>query len=737
IGFFASTLVLRTDLSGDPPFREVLRRVREGTLGAYEHQEVPFEKLVAELHPERSLSHAPLFQVMLALQNDDRAEPELSGVAVRRMDAEAVSSKFDLAVSLSADGRGIHGALGYATDLWERGTIRRMLGHFGRILEQVAADPDRRLSSLELLGEDERRQVVEEWNRTDAAYPAELCIHQLFEAQAERTPDAAAVTDDAGSLTYRQLNERANRLAHHLLRLGVGAEARVGIGVRRGTEMVAAILAVLKAGGAYVPLDPAYPAERTGFVLRDSGVAVVLTEEALRDSLPLPPGVRVVSVDGAAAAEIARESAADPVSGAAPGSLAYLIYTSGSTGVPKGVAIEHGSAVALLSWAAGIHTADELSGVLASTSICFDLSVYELFLPLCRGGRAIIVETALALPSSPAAGEVRLVNTVPSAIAALLKSGGIPAGVTTVNLAGEPLRAELVDALYAGGIRRVYDLYGPSEDTTYSTWTLRAAGGPATIGRPVANTRAYVLDAGMRPVPVGVPGELYLGGRGLARGYLGRPSLTAERFVPDPFGRGAGGRLYRTGDRVRLREVRECEGAKVRKWEGDESSREDAATLALSHSRTFALEYLGRLDAMVKVRGYRIEPGEVETVLRRHPAVRDCVVLAREDAPGERRLAAYVVGGADADALRAHLRQSLPDYMVPAAFVPLEALPLTPNGKLDRKALPAPEPAAEERYVAPRTPVEEVLAGIWAEVLRLERVGVNDDFFRSGGQSLL
>jgi acyl-coenzyme A synthetase/AMP-(fatty) acid ligase/acyl carrier protein len=391
-----------------------------------------------------------------------------------------------------------------------------------------------------------------------------------------------------------------------------------------------------------------------------------------------------------------------------PRSLAYLIYTSGSTGVPKGVAIEHESAVALLSWASAVFTAEELSGVLAATSISFDLSVFEIFLPLALGGRVIVVETALALPRSAAADQVRLINTVPSAIAALLKSGGIPSGVRTVNLAGEPLRAELVDTLYArGGIERVYDLYGPSEDTTYSTWTLRRAGGPTTIGRPISNTRAYVLGAALRPLPVGVPGELYLGGRGLARGYLGRPGLTAERFVPDPLSGEPGARLYRTGDRAR--------------WRPDGT-----------------LEYLGRLDFQVKVRGFRIELGEIEGVLRQAPGVTDCAVVAREDETGDRRLVAYVVGEAEAEALRGHLRRSLPEYMVPAAFVPLERLPLTANGKLDRKALPAPKLAsAEDRYVAPRTPVEELLTGIWAEVLRVERVGVHDSFFDLGGHSLL
>ncbi|HEX8276356.1 MAG TPA: amino acid adenylation domain-containing protein, partial [Longimicrobiaceae bacterium] len=707
IGFFVNTLVLRADLGGNPSFREVVRRVREATLGAYEHQEVPFERLVAELQPERSQGHAPLFQVMFALDNAPGHRGALPGLRVEPVEVEVATAKFDLSLELGEDGGGLRGGLAYATDLFERGTMLRMLGHLERVLEQVADDADVRLSGLEMMGPAERRQVLEEWNRTEAKYPADLCIHQLFEAQAARTPEAVALLHEHARLTYRELDARANRLARHLLALGVGPEARVGVCLERTPELVVALLGVLKAGAAYVPLDPAYPAERLEFTLRDAGVAVLLTQRSLRGIVPVPDGVRVVALD-AAAEEIARESGESPGVAGAPDNLAYLIYTSGSTGTPKGVAIEHRSAVALLAWAAGVYTPEELDGVLAATSVCFDLSVYELFLPLSLGGRIVLVDNALALPHAPAADQVRLVNTVPSAIAALLKSGGIPAGVRTVNLAGEPLRAELVDALYArGGIERVYDLYGPSEDTTYSTWTLRTAGGPATIGRPISNTRAYVLDAAMRPAPVGVPGELYLAGLGLARGYLGRPELTAERWVPDAFAAEPGGRLYRTGDRVR--------------WRTDGT-----------------LEYLGRLDAQVKVRGFRIELGEVETAVRRVAGVADCVVVAREDAPGDKRLVAYVVGGPGAERLRAELKRALPEHMVPAAVVALDALPLTPNGKVDRKALPAPEAgAAQERYLAPRTPTEEVLAGIWADVLRVERVGVHDGFFELGGHSLL
>ncbi|HEX5871728.1 MAG TPA: amino acid adenylation domain-containing protein, partial [Longimicrobium sp.] len=557
------------------------------------------------------------------------------------------------------------------------------------------------------LSEAERRLVLEEFNRTDAPWPADTCMHELFEAQVLRTPDAPAATCDDRTLTYAELNAAANRLAHHLRGLGIGPEVRVGVCQARGLELLVSLMAVLKAGGAYVPLDPAYPADRLEFTLRDAHVAVLLTQESLRGLVPVPHGVHVLSVD-ASAADIAAESAENPVSGVRSRNLGYLIYTSGSTGVPKGVAIEHESAVVMLAWGAGMHTAEELGGVLASTSICFDLSIYELFLPLSLGGRMIIVDNALAMPSCKAVDQVRLINTVPSAGYALLKTGGIPAGVTTVNLAGEPLRTELVDALYAHGVQRVFDLYGPSEDTTYSTFTLRRAGAPATIGRCISNSQGYILDERMQPVGVGVIGELYLGGLGLSRGYLGRPGLTADRYIPNPFSAEPGARMYRTGDRIR--------------WNAEGN-----------------LEYLGRFDHQVKIRGFRVELGEIESTLRRYPGVRDCVVMAREDVPGEKFLAAYLVGGdGDAAAMRAHLKQTLPAHFVPAAFVTLDEMPLTPNGKLDRKALPAPDfSAAQEEYEAPRTPTEEVLAGTWAEVLGLARVGVNDNVFELGAESLV
>ncbi|HEX2191305.1 MAG TPA: amino acid adenylation domain-containing protein, partial [Longimicrobiaceae bacterium] len=720
IGFFVNTLVLRTDLSGDPTFREVLRRVREVTLGAYEHQEVPFERLVEELQPERSLSHSPLFQVMFVEEGADRPEGGLPGVELQRLEVDGGTSKFDLTLGFGAHPEGIRGSLEYSTDLFERGTIVRMLGHLERVLEQVAGDPEVRLPALELMGEAERRQVVVEWNRTGAEYPADTCIHQLFEAQAERTPDAVAVVFEDASLTYRELNERASRLAHPLRRRGVGPEVRVGLCLERSLEMVVSLLGVLKAGGAYVPLDPGYPAERLELMLADSGVAVLLTQERLRGALPAGAGVEVVSVD-AGWAETAGESAENPRSGVTPRNLAYVIYTSGSTGAPKGVMNTHAGVVNRLCWMQAEYGLGAKDVVLQKTPFSFDVSVWELFWPLQRGARLVMARPEghrdpLYLQEVIEQRGVTTLHFVPSMLQPFVETADPErcASLKRVVCSGEALPPALVERFHERFPASValYNLYGPTEaavDVSYWACERRDVVETVPIGRPVWNTRLYVLDGALRPVPVGVPGELYIGGVQVARGYLGRADLTAARFVPDPFAEGSGARLYRTGDRAR--------------WRGDG-----------------ALEYLGRLDGQVKIRGFRIEPGEVEAVLRRHEEVRDCVVVARDGAsgvPGNRRLVAYVAGEAEADGMRGHLRRSLPEYMVPAAFVMLDRLPLTPNGKLDRRALPAPEYTAEERYLAPRTPAQEVLAGIWAELLRLERVGVAESFFELGGHSLL
>jgi amino acid adenylation domain-containing protein len=710
VGFLVNTLVLRTDLGGNPGFREVLRRAREVTLGAYGHQDVPFETLVAELQPERSSSHSPLFQAMFTLRDAGDDGGALPGLEVSGVDAGLASARFDLSLSLTATAEGLRGGLGYSTDLFERGTVERMLGHLERVLEQVAADADVRLSELDLLSAEERVLVVDAWNRTEAGYPADRCIHELFEVQAARTPDAVAATGGTAALTYAGLNARANRLARHLVRLGVGPEARVGVCLERGPELMVCTLAVLKAGGAYVAMDPAYPPARLALMLRDSGAAVLLTDG--RGAAPAEQdGVHVVRVDRDADA-FAAESAADLLNRVSPRNAAYVVYTSGTTGTPKGVVVEHASLGALCAWhvrAFGVREADRATQVAGPG---FDAAVWEVW-PYLTSGASVHVAPEEVRADPPAlrdwlVEQAITVSFIPTPVAEPLLTLEWPADAALRWLlaGGDRLRARP----RAGMPFALSNNYGPTECTVVATSGVVEAGGTRTpsIGRPIENTRVHVLDAGLRPLPVGVPGELCIGGAQVARGYLDRPALTAERFVPDPFSAQGGARLYRSGDRVR--------------WLADGT-----------------IEYLGRLDEQVKVRGFRIELGEIEAGLRQAPGVADCAVVARENAAGDRRLVAYIVGEAEAEALREHLRRSLPEYMVPSAFVPLEALPLTPNGKVDRKALPVPEgdAYAAREHEAPVGETEQAMAVVWAEVLGAERVGRHDNFLDLGGHSLL
>ena len=588
--------------------------------------------------------------------------------------------------------------------------IERFSHWFTVLMEQIASDGNAPLRSLNCLSEAEYREIVYKWDTNVLPYPKDKCIHQLFEAQAARTPGNTALIVGDRRISYEELNQRSNRLAHHLTSLGIGTESLVGVCLERSEDLIVALLAVLKSGGAYVPLDPSYPQQRITQIVTDSRAEVVITREDLSSRLS-PYDGKTVFVDSDAE-NIGHFPDYNPVSLGTSRSLAYVIYTSGSTGIPKGVAIEHRSANALIHWALSEFTAEQLRGVLASTSVCFDLSVFEMFVTLSSGGTVILSNNVLELPDLPAANEVTLINTVPSAAAELLRMKGVPASVKTFNLAGEPLSTALVRRIYEEtSVQKVIDLYGPSEDTTYSTFAVRDTK-TATIGRPIANTRAYILDRFMNPVPAGIAGELYLAGDGLARGYLNRPETTAERFVPDPFSNRSDDRLYRTGDLARY----------------------------LPNGQ---IEYLGRIDNQVKIRGFRIELGEIEYNLSAIPEISESIVVARTDESGDKRLIAYFVAktGSEIDEgeLRASLREKLPDYMVPSAFVELSEMPLMPNGKIDRKALPEPavslDPSKRD-FVEHRDPTELKLVTIWESILGIGPIGVRDNFFDLGGHSL-
>jgi amino acid adenylation domain-containing protein len=738
MGAILNTVVLRADLSADPTFRELLRRVRGLTLEAYTHQDVPFERVVDAVHPERTTNYAPFCRVMFNFHDAPLASLRVGGTSVELTELiDNHSAKFDLnliVLPLSEQRVGEAAEAGddrivvnweYATDLFDAATVERMAEHYRELLEGIAADPDRPLSALPLLAGAEHRRLLMDWNATARDYPRDACVHQLFEAQADATPDAVALVYGNERLTYRELDQRANRLARRLRDLGVGPEVRVGVTLERSLELVPALLAVLKAGGAYVPLDPASPERRLALMLADARVAVLVTAGRLCGGLDAP-GVRIVRLD-ADRQGIAATTPERLPSLAGAESLAYVCYTSGSTGSPKGVAVPHRAVVRLVKGAGYARLAPG-EVVLQFAPVAFDASTFEIWGALLNGAR-LVVAPAGALSLADLGRTVR-----EHEVTTLWLTAGLFQRMVDEQL--EDLRG--VRQLLAGGdvlsmphVRRVLDClpecrlvngYGPTEGTTFTCChpvprPLPESCESLPIGGPIANAWVYVLDRALNPVPTGVPGELYIGGDGLARGYLGRPALTAERFVPDPFSGAPGSRLYRTGDRVR--------------WlpEG-------------------VLEFLGRIDRQVKVRGYRVEPAEVEAALAEHAAVRETAVVARVDPTGEKHLVAYVVprDGGDGDGsaaaeLRGFLRTRLPSYMVPAAFVVLGALPLTPSGKLDRGALPERSPAAGDGvewtgFAAPRTTVETVLAAIWAEVIGVGRVGVHDDFFALGGDSL-
>ncbi|MCP3144885.1 non-ribosomal peptide synthetase [Pyxidicoccus xibeiensis] len=731
IGFFVNTLVLRTRLDGNPTFRELLNRVKAVTLGAYSHQDMPFEKLVEVLKPERQLGHTPFFQVALVLVNTPSMDLDVRGLSLTPLGAvDSGTSKFDFTLTLTESPEGLRGTLEYRTDLFDASTAKRMMEHLRTLLASAVAWPGRHLAELSLQPTVERRRVLVEWNATAVDYPRDAAVHALFAARAASTPDAVAVESGGQSLTYAELERRANQLAHVLGAEGVRAGDRVALCVERSLEGVVSVLGILKAGAAYVPLDPAAPRERLAFMLEDTGAVRVLTQAGADGNLPPEgPARLVLDLEGA---RLAAAPATPPRVDVTGADLAYVMYTSGSTGRPKGVCVPHRAVIRLVVGSRFARLGpDEVFLQLAP--LAFDASTFELWGCLLHGARLVVPPPGtLSLEELGRALDQHRVTTLwlTAALFEQMVAGQPePLGRVRQVLAGgdvlppERVREHLARAqalepehLARGG--RLVNGYGPTEGTTFTCCHVMTdpaeVGHSVSIGQPIANTRVYLLDANLRPVPLGVPGELYIAGDGLAWGYLGRPELTAERFIPDPFSAALGARLYRSGD--------------VARW--------------LANGR---LQFLGRRDAQVKVRGFRIEPGEVEGVLSRHPAVREVVVLARDDMPGGRALVAYVSSRSEASlephALRAFLRDSLPEYMVPSAFVVLGALPLTPNGKVDRRALPHPDSvgavARREEHVAPRTPVEAQLAVLVGQVLRVQRVGVHDGFFELGGHSLL
>ena len=720
LGLFVNTLVLRTAVDRHLSFRELLARVRSVVLDAHARQDVPFDLVVEDLHPGRDLSRHPLFQSMFSLERPAVPDRAFAGLRLRPLDIENRTAKFDVSLTVVDADHELRASLQYSTDLFERETAARMLEHYVILVRSALDEPDRTVPALALMTPGERRRVVEDWNRTDRSFPPTASLQAMFEAQVQRTPSAAAVRFGHERVTYEELNQRANRLAHRLRAAGVGPDVVVGVFLERSVDMVAALLAVLKAGGAYLPLDPDYPADRLRFMLDESCAPAVLTQAALQDRLP-PTRATVIGIDGATTAA-AREPGGQPPAATGGSRLAYVIYTSGSTGRPKGAMISHEAIVNRLHWMQAAYGLTPADRVLQKTPFSFDVSVWEFFWPLAIGAELIVARPGGHRDSEYLArliadAGVTVLHFVPSMLDLFLQEPGLEErcrSLRQVFCSGEALSPELQARFFARLHAGLHNLYGPTEAAVdVTSWACEPASDRqrVPIGRPIANIRTYVLDARLDPVPIGVPGELFLGGTGLARGYLNRPDLTAERFVADPVG-APGGRLYRTGDLVR--------------WQADGT-----------------IEYLGRLDHQVKIRGFRIELGEIEAVLMQHGAVRQAVVIARDEASGHRRLVAYIVPSGETPAvpgIRRHLLASLPEYMVPAAFVWLSAIPLTASGKVDRLALPAPEPrraGPDGEAAVPRTPVEAALARIWRDILARPVVGIHDNFFELGGDSIL
>ena len=725
IGYLLNMLVFRTNLKGNPSVREILRRVHDTAVSAYAHSEIPYGYIVEKVLKERDISRNPLFQVSFVLIDfQDEATP-VNNLTMNAIEVDSGSSRFDVMLGLRDSPQNPEIIFEYNTDLFDDQTITRMMGHFQNLLYSIVANVGQHIATLSIISEADKHQLLFEFNDTAGNFPRHRCLHQLFEAQAEKTPEAVAAVSESESLTYGELNARANQLAHHLLDMNVKAEELIGVMLEPSLQMLVAVLGVLKSGAAYVPLDPAYPRGRLSYMMEDSRARILLSQRHLLERIPEAENLKVVLLD-AEWENIAQQSRANPPSTAQPQNLAYVIYTSGSTGKPKGTLVEHQSVVNYLCWFNSLTEASAKRRLPLISSLSFDASVKQLFAPLLSGGEVwvwpenVVKHPERLIVALGAQSGVSL-NCVPSlwnAMLDALESGSVElprASLTDLFLGGDNLTAELIERTRrALPHLQIWNLYGPTEATANASFGKSSQGENSNIGRPIVNARIYILDAKLQPVPIGIPGELYIGGEGVARGYLNRATLTAGKFIPDLFGAQAGARLYRTGDAARY----------------------------LPDGR---IEFLGRLDQQVKLRGYRIEVGEIEAVLNLHPSIVESVVVAGEDRAGEKQLLAYVVSAGQipppSGELRAHLQKHLPDYMLPSIFVLLDEMPRTAQGKIDRRALPAPEqvarPESERKQEPPSTPTEELLARMWSEVLRVEQVGVNDNFFELGGHSLM
>ena len=721
IGYFVNTLVLRTDHSGDPSFRELLARVRVVTLDAYANQDMPFEKLVEVLNPQREPSRHPLFQVMFVFQNTTEAKLQLNEISVNALKVSSASTKFDITLELSENIEGLTGSLEYATDLFDAPTITRLIGHYQTLLEGIIARPDARLSELPLLTNPERQQLLVEWNDTYSDYPKDKCIHQLFEEQVERTPDSIALIFEDQQLSYQMLNTKANQLAHYLKTVGVEADNLVAICMERSMDLVIGLLAILKAGGAYVPLDLSYPRKRLDFMLEDTKALVLLTQTELVAQFSGFVG-RLVCLDNCWN-NLVQESTENPLCNNNSNGLAYIIYTSGSTGQPKGVEVCHFNISRLLINNNYVQF-DNNQRFLLLAPVAFDASTFEIWGGLLHGACCVVyperVPTLERLEKIIKQQQISILWLTASLFNTIIdEKPQILSTVKQILTGGEALsRSHIERALKQLPDCQLINGYGPTESTTFACCYLIPQMmdnqiNSIPIGRAIANTKIYILDKYSKLVPIGVPGELYIGGDGLTRGYLNSPELTAEKFVTDPFSDLSQSKLYKTGDLARYL------------VDGN-------------------IEFLGRIDHQVKIRGFRIELGEIESLLEQHQKLREVVVSVYEPILGDKRLVAYMVSEKDSTPsvteLRDSLKQQLPEYMIPSAFVFLDALPLTPNGKLDRKALPEPDQHRHDlgtEFIAPNSLLENQLAEIWRDVLKIDQIGIHDNFFELGGYSLL